>query len=261
MPFQTPHHVPLDVSDDHPAVGGIEGYDAPVIFSSNENPNGRENYSLPNRHSSPQFTSIMLEKSEKVNFVPPSVQDSEEISASSSVVENVPTRCSSAVDIASVALNARRNFNSSSPVPRDVKDAPRRAGSVFKRLIARLTYPEAKVTYEGKKMEAYYDKEKKRWIFPGEENEPEPEPLAPPPTTHLEKSASDEIKPVKYDPLAALMAPPDPLALLMVPPTHSFGTDRGGYGVGDSNSQELKGHRSRQAPPVYAVFTPVQATT
>ncbi len=89
----------------------------------------------------------------------------------------------------------------------------------------------------GDKLEAYFDKSKNTWVFPGQENEPAPAALAPPPTSAMPMSAPQAAPAAPAaqddDPLAALMAPPsrgvmysapqsdagDPMAALMAPPS------------------------------------------
>lgn len=63
----------------------------------------------------------------------------------------------------------------------------------------------------GGQMEAYYDKERKVWVFPGEDPADVAAPLAPPPKTPMASSSAPAVaedpKP-NNDPLAAMMAPP-----------------------------------------------------
>ncbi|CEG48280.1 Regucalcin gene promoter region-related protein (RGPR) [Plasmopara halstedii] len=106
--------------------------------------------------------------------------------------------------------------------------------------------PEAKVAKLGEQMEAYFDEDKKRWVFPGESAEDSTMPSAPPPIGPVSSSAPGSnaagVPPIgtnsapgsvssgpapSDDPLAALMAPPpsyrlmrkDPLAAMMAPPS------------------------------------------
>ena len=98
--------------------------------------------------------------------------------------------------------------------------------------------PDAKIADTGEKMEAYYDKDLKRWIFPGDDPAEVAKPLAPPPIIPAKKTTEENgvgmqtpSKPnVNNDPLSFLMAPPsrtpgsaiekggDPIANLMAPP-------------------------------------------
>ena len=95
-------------------------------------------------------------------------------------------------------------------------------------------------------MEAYYDKEKKRWIFPGEDPNEVAKPLAPPPIMSVKKKEEDSGKETaakeSNDPLSSLMAPPsrtpnrsigssgDPLKDLMAPPQGLRGARTAGGG-------------------------------
>ena len=62
-------------------------------------------------------------------------------------------------------------------------------------------------------MEAYYDEDKKVWVFPGEDPADVAAPLPPPPKAPMVPTASapaaaEEPKLSNNDPLAAMMAPP-----------------------------------------------------
>ncbi|TYZ56946.1 hypothetical protein PybrP1_002822 [[Pythium] brassicae (nom. inval.)] len=132
--------------------------------------------------------------------------------------------------------------------------------------------PEVKVAKLGEQMEAYFDEEKKRWVFPGETAAEEPTmpsapplgpsmgsgsagPPGPPGSTH---SAPGSIGGGGAgDPLAALMAPPparahaammkkDPLSAMMAPPTRSMPGMRGASA----------GAQRKPPRPQFAVFKP-----
>jgi len=63
----------------------------------------------------------------------------------------------------------------------------------------------------GETMEAYYDKERKIWVFPGEDPAEVAAPLqAPPknPSMGATPSPASKAEPRNDDPLAAMMAPP-----------------------------------------------------
>jgi hypothetical protein len=130
-------------------------------------------------------------------------------------------------------------------------------------------------------MEAYFDKERKVWVFPDQADE-DIKPLPPPPTALSAPasvggsqlnggpatSGSGSEQP--YDPLAALMAPParsaaDPLAALMAPPSRGLenmfgsappsamgGPPLGGPPLGGPPT----GGSGSTPPPKYTVFTP-----
>jgi hypothetical protein len=95
----------------------------------------------------------------------------------------------------------------------------------------------------GGQMEAYYDKEKKRWIFPGDDPNEEIPSLGPPPTA-VAPVPQEEKKKEPQDSLSAMMAPP---------PTR---LPRSG-----PNRTTLSGNKPAAtmpptAPPKFAVFKP-----
>uniref|UniRef100_A0AAV1T810 Protein transport protein sec16 n=1 Tax=Peronospora matthiolae TaxID=2874970 RepID=A0AAV1T810_9STRA len=143
--------------------------------------------------------------------------------------------------------------------------------------IATKINPEAKVAKLGEQMEAYFDENAKRWVFPGETATEEASiPSAPPtgpllgsapgssaagmpPTGTASAPGSISSGPTPDDPLAALMAPPpsrvlmkkDPLAAMMAPPARP-----GIYGMHRSASMTQR----KPARPQFAVFKPTAAT-
>merc|ERR1719353_665804 len=113
--------------------------------------------------------------------------------------------------------------------------------------VAKKLNPDATVAKEGLAMKAYFDKEKGRWVFPGEEAAVEDEAPAAPPTTmeaaQQKPEPVDEDKP--YDPVAAMMsAVPTPRAHL-----------GGGGPPGNGFAQPAGGKRSVSVPN-FSVFTP-----
>ncbi|CAH0493435.1 unnamed protein product [Peronospora farinosa] len=139
--------------------------------------------------------------------------------------------------------------------------------------------PEVKVAKLGEQMEAYFDEDAKRWVFPGESAPEEAARPSAPPTGPLSGSAPGSsatgVPPagtnsapgsihsgpaLSNDPLAALMAPPpshllmkkDPLAAMMAPPSRAgiYGVHRGGSAA------------KRKPPrPQFAVFKPTTAAS
>ena len=70
--------------------------------------------------------------------------------------------------------------------------------------------PEATTADLGEGMQAYYDEDKKVWVFPGEDPAEKAKPPPPPPTS-MPAAEKQEEKPkpdMATDPLAAMMAPP-----------------------------------------------------
>lgn len=107
--------------------------------------------------------------------------------------------------------------------------------------------PKGKEADLGGAMEAYYDKEKKRWIFPGDDPDAVDPTAGPPPTTAELKAKApvEEKKQAPLDPLAAMMAPPPARGLRSaVPRKPAMPT-----GNGDRPGMP-------PTPPKFAVFTP-----
>lgn len=187
--------------------------------------------------------------------------------------------------------------------PRDKKDRPRSKtpppsgskgggwlsglSSLASGFIASKMNPDAKVAKLGEQMEAYYDEEKKRWIFPGETEAEEPSMPSAPPTGPLPGSTpgprlgaalggppgGPSSAPGSMagpgapsdDPLAALMAPPpmrkhasanlmkkDPLAAMMAPPPARTMMNRAG---------SAGGARRMPPRPQFAVFKPTTTSS
>ena len=92
----------------------------------------------------------------------------------------------------------------------------------------------------GGKMQAYYDKEKKRWIFPDDDPNAEDPVAEPPPTTaELKKEPAKEERATPQDRLSAMMAPPSRAPRSAVPKKQM------------SNQPGMP-----PSPPKFAVFTP-----
>jgi len=71
--------------------------------------------------------------------------------------------------------------------------------------------PDATQADLGEGMQAYYDEDKKVWVFPGEDPADVAKPIGPPPTTpmaDLSAAPAPPPAPASNDPLAAMMAPP-----------------------------------------------------
>lgn len=174
--------------------------------------------------------------------------------------------------------DAKKTARSKTPPPSGSKSSSWLSGLVGK-FIATKMNPEAKVAQLGVRMEAYYDEEKKCWVFPGETAAEEPmmpsaPPIGPlpgstpssssggppgamgPPGTH---SAPGSISGGPADSLAALMAPPparahaalmkkDPLSAMMAPPPMRPGM------VGQRGAS--MGAQRKPPRPQFAVFKP-----
>jgi hypothetical protein len=78
----------------------------------------------------------------------------------------------------------------------------------LKNRLVKLFNPDATLVGDlGENMKAYYDTDKKVWVFPGEDPAEVSKPIAPPPIAPLPPDPTPEA-PVSLDPLAAMMAPP-----------------------------------------------------
>jgi hypothetical protein len=122
--------------------------------------------------------------------------------------------------------------------------------------------PDATKADLGEGMQAYYDEDKKVWVFPGEDPAEIAKPIGPPPTTPLGAAMSPNYNMPssepreKNDPLAAMMAPPPrvpssqkfkspgakPGAMMMYPP---------------GMMPPTAGATNATAPPQFAVFAPI----
>jgi hypothetical protein len=124
--------------------------------------------------------------------------------------------------------------------------------------------PDATTADIGESMKAYYDKERKVWVFPGEDPEEIAKPVGPPPmamsTPTRDVSSSTQSDDNSLDPLAAMMAPPKrapsslnrpmstshpvPMQGMMMPP-----------GANTLNVSALSKQAGIQSPP-FMIFTP-----
>jgi len=68
--------------------------------------------------------------------------------------------------------------------------------------------PNATTADLGGTMEAYFDEDKKVWVFPGEDPAEKVKPIAPPPMAVAAPAPAESTTPKSDDPLAAMMAPP-----------------------------------------------------
>lgn len=136
--------------------------------------------------------------------------------------------------------------------------------------ITKKLNPNATTADTGGTMEAYFDKDLKVWVFPGEDPAEKAKPLAPPPTStskkvcEVDKSISATTS-TANDPLASLISPParvirvnkDPLDSLMSPPARPPSNYR------KSNTQTLTSvtlNSSMKTPaktPQFAIFKPI----
>lgn len=82
--------------------------------------------------------------------------------------------------------------------------------SGFRQLMIQRFSPDATEADIGDEMKAYYDNERKVWVFPGEDPDEKAKPVGPPPTAPAAQTTVQPapIKPEANDPLALMMAPP-----------------------------------------------------
>ncbi|CCI40104.1 unnamed protein product [Albugo candida] len=177
------------------------------------------------------------------------------------------------------AKDARKKGRSKTPPPSSSKSSNSSGWfSGLSSFIATKINPEAKVAKLGEQMEAYFDEEKKQWIFPGETVVDETKALGPPPVgpkpagngppiggSAPTSSSGGVCATDSNDPLAALMAPPmsrahasmvkmDPLAAMMAPPKrHGLHTSR-------AASEGLQKKKSMPPRPQFAVFKPMRTS-
>jgi hypothetical protein len=134
-------------------------------------------------------------------------------------------------------------------------------------------YPDAAEATLGGEMDAYFDKVKGRWVFPGEDASAVDDTLnsAPPPPPNMKQTASSPNLTgssggdASNDPLAALMLPPqrampsssnnDPLAALMAPPQPRRAANSSNRAI--STPASVNGGKSGGAPPMF--FNPAAA--
>lgn len=117
----------------------------------------------------------------------------------------------------------------------------------FRSTFTKILNPNATVADTGEEMQAYYDKERKVWVFPGEDPVEKAAPIAPPPTiprkTDVPKPA-EAAQPQANDPLSAMMAPPNRRGLPSRGPAQA------------PAPSVTAGGPPKMPPPQFAVFTP-----
>lgn len=117
--------------------------------------------------------------------------------------------------------------------------------------------PDAHIADPGEEMQAYYDKERKVWVFPGEDPDEVAKPIGPPPKPIGSASTPSTIpalsQPSSNDPLAAMMAPPQraPSALRARPSSVPSPGSLSPY------TPLAAGINAVQSPPQFMVFKPV----
>ena len=121
-----------------------------------------------------------------------------------------------------------------------------RSGSLLgiKNRLTRWLNPEATQADLGEGMQAYYDEDRKVWVFPGEDPDEVARPIGPPPTTQQQTSSPAPAPAPANDPLANLMAPPQrgPARSTLPKPTQG----------------KLRNNFDKSGPPKFAVFQPAQ---
>lgn len=116
----------------------------------------------------------------------------------------------------------------------------------IKSSVTKWLNPDATEADLGEGMQAYYDEDKKVWVFPGEDPAEVAKPIGPPPTTPM-AAATEAPAPApapSNDPLAAMMAPPQ-----RAPRVLSKKAKPG-------SMPPLPGTPKGAPPPQFAVFAP-----
>jgi hypothetical protein len=103
------------------------------------------------------------------------------------------------------------------------------------------------VTLPDEDEKPYYDKERKVWVFPGENPEDVAKPIAPPPT--MVSAPTEPVEP-------APSAPLDPLAALMAVPSSRAPPGLRRPNAGATGAFGSKPQAPPSAPPQFAVFKP-----
>jgi len=127
--------------------------------------------------------------------------------------------------------------------------------------ITKLLNPEATTADLGGSMEAYFDKEKKVWVFPGEDPNEVAKPIGPPPIVAKEKEEHEEVKEKEetssLDPLSAMMAPPPRSVSSIRRPAPGLPSSNNMPGLlmppGTATKTPMNGSN---APPTFMVFKP-----
>merc|ERR1712070_831423 len=123
--------------------------------------------------------------------------------------------------------------------------------------------PDASTADLGGTMEAYYDEDKKVWVFPGEDPNEVAKPIGPPPTAVIAKAEEIKEEKEKKPDSASL----DPLAAMMAPPPRAVSSlRRPGPGLPPSSSMPAmymppgpgtnKPSNGGNEPPTFMVFKP-----
>lgn len=110
--------------------------------------------------------------------------------------------------------------------------------------------PEATTADLGDRMEAYYDEDKKVWVFPGEDPAEKVKPIPPPPTAMGATTPVPAPTQASNDPLAAMMAPPSRAPSAKKTPQRPPGGKPGFPGAMPPRSTAAK------PPPNFAAFAP-----
>jgi len=171
-----------------------------------------------------------------------------------------------------VHKNTPKESKSLDSKTKKVESAPKSAPATFKspssrdwtfglgKMITERLNPDAKIADVGGEMEAYFDKERKVWVFPGEDPDEKVKPPPPPPTAitpnkpEASATSNDETK-QKNDPLSTLMAPPQ-----RTPAMLSRGNRTATPGMKMTPGM-TPGVNMNAATPKFAVFQPKPTTS
>jgi hypothetical protein len=116
-------------------------------------------------------------------------------------------------------------------------------------------------------MEAYYDQDRKVWVFPGENPDEVAKPIGPPPTSAAASTpSSEQAASVSAAATPSQSQPLDPLAAMMAPPPRMPGRSGGVTKARSAATPAslpgmlMSSPQQSAMPPTFAVFQPAPAT-
>jgi len=214
----------------------------------------------------PAFVSYSSDVKEPTQPPPPvkEISAEEEPVSPRTLKRSASTPNTSASPMNSITPNSNKNSDgaeeSKKGTPTNNVDVAAPKGWIASKF-SKWMYPDAAEATLGGDMDAYFDKDKGRWVFPGEDPAAADDSAssAPPPPPMKQAASSPNLASAGggNDPLAALMLPPkrampssgtnssDPLAALMAPP------QRAANFSSRASSTPAKGPTTGSAPPMF----------
>jgi hypothetical protein len=113
---------------------------------------------------------------------------------------------------------------------------------------SKLFNPDAVKADLGDGMQAYYDADRKVWVFPGDDPAELAKPIGPPPITPVATNTS------AATPVVTTTPNNDPLAAMMLPPTRIPSAKRTRLPQGKSEGKVAPPVATFSPPPNFAVF-------